>query len=45
MVRETLIIGKLVEWGKYNPAYRLLEKNLMKRVNGCTLDCQVDRND
>lgn len=45
MLWKTLMIKKLVAWGKYKPAYRLLEKDLMKRVDGCVRCGQADRND
>lgn len=39
------LADRLIAWEIYGPAQRLLEKKLMKRVNGCTLDGSPDRSD
>ncbi len=45
MLMKIYLVDRLMAWESYQPAYHLLKKNLMKRVDGCTCDNAPDRND
>ena len=39
------LVDRLVAWSAYRPAAKILEKSLMKRMDGCTVADAPDRND
>ena len=45
MLWKIYLVDRLIDWQAFRPATRILEKSLIKRVDGCTKSDAPDRND
>ncbi len=42
---KLFLADRLIAWQKYRPARQLLERHLMRRVDGCVRNQRPDRDD